>query len=307
MKKVDEFYIFDAIHERFVPAWYELSFRKKLTEGDIRCDAPVFVLRIYRKIIDTLFKKTAELARLDVWMPLRSTFLFERVPRRKDEGMFHEIVIPLPQVVFETNNSCLTCGGGGKDTDIGAMCRMCDGTGHVLEYRWDDARILCHRLEILLSALRHIDCCVSGTAPQLFTVKIFFGQGRPLGSWMLGGDVTPAFAGWLSSLPVRENIKEATTAMIVAYNYIVGAHMKEDDSGFRTWAEKNGGFYIQCPGNACNIYPSRVRADFQSLAAGNYEGYEWECHNVDSPLQQLTLLAGLAALHDLARKAAHDD
>jgi hypothetical protein len=31
-------------------------------------------------------------------------------------------------------------------------------------------------------------------------------------------------------------------------------------------------------------------------------GFEFSCHNTDTPMQQLTILASLAALHDLVRK-----
>ena len=46
---------------------------------------------------------------------------------------------------------------------------------------------------------------------------------------------------------------------------------------------------------ACGLNPSHDHMDIG-------QGYEFSCHNTDTPAQQLTLLAGLAALHDLVRK-----
>ncbi len=60
----------------------------------------------------------------------------------------------------------------------------------------------------------------------------------------------------------------------------------------------DGFITIDCPGNACGIHPDHNAG----LRIEKDEGYEFTCHNVDSPAQQLTLLAGLAALHDKARK-----
>ena len=68
-----------------------------------------------------------------------------------------------------------------------------------------------------------------------------------------------------------------------------------DESSF--WVRlKNGRLIMNCPGDACGIHPENWYEE-------NDKGYEFNCHNVDSPMQQITLLAGLAALHDEARRA----
>ena len=53
---------------------------------------------------------------------------------------------------------------------------------------------------------------------------------------------------------------------------------------------------FDCPGNACGIHPTEVDLRY------DLGGYEFSCHNVDSPAQQMALIVGLAALHDMARK-----
>jgi|GEM_PF-1068298 len=59
-----------------------------------------------------------------------------------------------------------------------------------------------------------------------------------------------------------------------------------------------GRFSFRCFGDACDVsmYPDQMlSADWRVPAA-------FACHNLDSAHQQLTLIAGLAALHDLAVK-----
>ncbi len=55
-----------------------------------------------------------------------------------------------------------------------------------------------------------------------------------------------------------------------------------------------GSLMIETPGNACGI-----NADWDCESG---KGYEFSSHNVGSPAQQLSLLVGLATLHDLVRQ-----
>ncbi len=66
---------------------------------------------------------------------------------------------------------------------------------------------------------------------------------------------------------------------------------------FQADLKNGGGLCMSCPGDACGIHPS----DWYDV--GKESGYRFSCHNTDNYMQQLTLLSGLACLHDLARKA----
>lgn len=68
--------------------------------------------------------------------------------------------------------------------------------------------------------------------------------------------------------------------------------MSEDIHGRIT---EDGRFTLTCPGNACDvsIYPDGFYGSEDGLPA--YFG----CHNLDAPEQQLTLVVGLAVLHEL--------
>ena len=60
-----------------------------------------------------------------------------------------------------------------------------------------------------------------------------------------------------------------------------------------------GWLNTDCPGNACGLNPS-LDAEYDMKKPCH--GYKFSCHNVDTAAQQLTLLAGVAALHDKARQ-----
>lgn len=64
------------------------------------------------------------------------------------------------------------------------------------------------------------------------------------------------------------------------------------------WVRENGAFSLNCFGDACDlsIYPDSYNGE-------NYVSVEFGCHNLDSADQQLTLLAGLAKICELAREA----
>jgi hypothetical protein len=62
------------------------------------------------------------------------------------------------------------------------------------------------------------------------------------------------------------------------------------------WIQTSGAFSLNCFGNACDlsVYPDQVHE-------GDDGPTEFSCHNLDSADQQLTLLAGLAKIYELAR------
>jgi hypothetical protein len=60
----------------------------------------------------------------------------------------------------------------------------------------------------------------------------------------------------------------------------------------------DGRFILRCPGNACDIaiYPDNV------YDASGVHGTDFSCHNLDTALQQITLLAGLVTLVQTVEK-----
>jgi hypothetical protein len=93
--------------------------------------------------------------------------------------------------------------------------------------------------------------------------------------------------------------KEITKAMQDAWKAVAG---KE---GAR-WAREcygqvmpDGRFILSCVGNACDLAIYHDQLPFDGIAR---ESVDFGCHNLDTAAQQLTLLAGLAKLCELARK-----
>lgn len=85
-------------------------------------------------------------------------------------------------------------------------------------------------------------------------------------------------------------------AMKTAYKRMFGPDHIDEYSFHAYVAYKGGWLNVGCPGNACGLNPTSQGVTEKG------KGYEFACHNVDTPAQQITLLAGLAALHDKARK-----
>ena len=81
-------------------------------------------------------------------------------------------------------------------------------------------------------------------------------------------------------------MSEITKAAKSTYQHLFCELRYYSDFNFRAYVgSKNGGVVFDCPGDACGVYPSI-----------------WPSKNVDNAAQQITLLAGLAARHDKARR-----
>ncbi|MCX6731489.1 MAG: hypothetical protein NTX55_00665, partial [Candidatus Parcubacteria bacterium] len=131
--------------------------------------------------------------------------------------------------------------------------------------------------------------------PQLLVVETMFRKEMHGGS--LWGEYSVPLVNWLSALGnERTEITDMTQAMIVAYTHMMGDKFLSCHDFWAVVENQRGWLNVNCPGNACGLNPSCGH----EWKYG--DGYEFTCHNVDSPVQQLTLLAGLAALHDRARR-----
>ncbi|MFO0704845.1 MAG: hypothetical protein U0517_02620 [Candidatus Andersenbacteria bacterium] len=118
----------------------------------------------------------------------------------------------------------------------------------------------------------------------------------------LGADVA-ALARWqlCHASSVRGAlVKSVRAAMSEAYGVLRDRRLVflED---FRVKLEQ-GLLNLTCPGNACGLVPecptSPVATSAEQFVTNERIGYELVPHNTDSPLQQLTLLAGLAQLDE---------
>jgi hypothetical protein len=121
----------------------------------------------------------------------------------------------------------------------------------------------------------------------------------------MGGSISPLLLEWLKRhaaqgdgntyVPLPAPVVSAMRATWMAVAYDDMGRWASDCSGYTT---RDGRFSLVCFGNACDIaiYPD---GSCGSARDGNY--HRFSCHNLDRSDQQLTLLAGLAKLCEIAR------
>ena len=279
-----------------IPCWYELSWHE---------EGPAIVLRIHRDIVEDIkiipddapivahFKE--EFGFADFSGNLNEDFGFERVflfQGKKND--FTQFLIPIPVIKKETDELCERCQGSGKDEYREERdCLSCNGSCKEYIFDWQSAFGISASFTVLSAVLRFPEKTTSAPFPQLLTVETITQKGMHGGS--LGGEYSISLCRLLASLGSGADIPEMVRAMKAAYGRMLGL-TDFDGHRFRACVDYDSGWLnVDCPGDACGLHPSS-----HDIRQG--EGYEFSCHNVDSPAQQITLLAGLAALHDRARK-----
>lgn len=107
----------------------------------------------------------------------------------------------------------------------------------------------------------------------------------------INAGLSPTVCRWLSTQPEGQ-IKEIVASMKRDYRFMSGerSHIWDDE----IWAkvQRPDRLILRCPGNAACLTPEQT-------SIRPLEGYELCPGNVDSPIQQLTLLTGLAQLDQL--------
>jgi len=287
------------IRER-IPCWYELSFQK---------DKPGILLRIHNDFIahaepikeiaprveDFMehfkFKKFS--GSFDRNIGFDDCFIFNGI-----KGDFTEFFVEIPQIKKYSEKRCSRCNGSGRDEGMDDGCFNCDGTGKEYFYDWKKAFMISASFTTVLGWLDLFERETSSFLPQLMTVFTITRDEAHGGS--LGGMYSIELCDWMRVLYRRARtnyeIVEMTGAMRIAHKKIFGEINEFDE--LYTWAridDGNGWLNVSCHGDACGLNPANM--DFDGT-----RGYKFSCHNVDNPMQQLTLLAGLAALHDKARR-----
>lgn len=281
------------IHET-VPSWYELLWKE---------EPPSIGLRIHKEFIESnkidfkkapIVKYLAESLRLSAFSGnFNKDIGFGGVLKHTEErDGFGEFVAEIPQIKKKTDKKCTDCNGTGKRKyDPDKKCMFCDGSGIEWIMDWKDAFVISASFSVLTGWLKYCKIETSAPFPQLLTVDTITKEDMHGGS--LSGDISIPMRIWLESLGERVELTEMTRAMKIAYGRMFGSH---DHNMYRFDAyATNGRFIANCPGDACGLHPS-------DWYARKKEGYEFSCHNVDSPAQQITILAGLGALINRAQE-----
>lgn len=201
---------------------------------------------------------------------------------------FTEIIIPLPE---KTKKECDNCSGVGWDEWSEDECLACEGTGKRNQYDWQKAFAVVASLEMFFRFEDLSSRRTSSMLYQLMTISTYISKEDNYRlSVSIGGTISVRLRNWFAKLGDR-SIDEAVGAMKIAYDRMMGLKAYHDDY-IRAFVRQNGWFSIDCPGDRTGIYP---------LSKQDTGGYDFGDHNVDTPFQFLTILAGLAALHDKAR------
>lgn len=288
-----------------IPCWYELSWSEK---------EPAIILRVhpdFARIFPVLLQDNPSIAHYI------EKFKFEGFSgdltrdfgfaeglfiNQGEKDEFVEYLIPIPKIKVRTDNPCEDCNGTGKDPLAKELfqedreCIHCNGDGKKRLSNWKSAYAVSATFTCFFRFAHYPEKETSSPLPQLMIVETITDIGMHGGS--LGGKFSVPLVEWLSSLYQDRDtlIPEISRATKSAHKCLFGKLGYFDDHYFRAYVgSENGGLVADCPGDACGIHPS-------GWPNSKGKGYEFGSHNVDSAAQQITLLAGLAALHDRARR-----
>lgn len=193
---------------------------------------------------------------------------------------------------------------------VGVIERNENGLVFSITYHWPVVKEIALTVHTLMSVLQAIQNDGRGSnGSQLSSTQTRVESNGPH-AHALGGFVYQPFVAWLLQHPEQRNTRitnDIVKGMREAWRSL-STPMSEDPNGLDLgqWESDcgahigtNGRFSLHCFGNACDlsIYPDHVYDDLSKLPR-----VEFSCHNVDSPQQQLTLLAGFARMCELVRK-----
>ena len=300
MRMQTKFFLIDYEN---MPCIYDLSWNKKI---------PAIILKIHKSVI-----KSCPDLRKSFYVPyFVKNFGFEFFDQFKEnligdlyfgfdqccrkigeENRFWIFEIPIPAIKEWLNENCDECNGFGKDKHK-EKCLYCDGTGREKVFKTKRAYAICASLCLLFefASLRFekkykTECDFS----QLVSIETVIRHGFHGAS--LGGVYSIPLAKFLASFEPNTEICEMTKAMTVAHKKMFRKLDRFDRCS--TWAKvayKNGWLNVGCEGDACGLHPADGSGPEKDV------GYKFSSHNVDTPMQQIILIAGLAALCDKARK-----
>lgn len=214
----------------------------------------------------------------------------------KTNDHFFGFEIELPSFKNSKKECCELCEGSGIDPDLANECLQCEGTGHEVYYDWPTITLVTANISLLTSLVSYngLKRDTPSAETQLLSFMIFAQKD----DYSIGGEYSTALVDWFRRLG-EQALDEAEATMIKAWRAMMGSADIHNQRQIRAKVSgANGGCNISCPGNACGLDPIGIEIP-------KIGGYKFSCHNLDSPVQQLTLLAGLAAVEMQARRELH--
>lgn len=211
------------------------------------------------------------------------------IPIDAEGPQFAEFLVPYPQI-DRVAGACDRC----ADYDGTEHCIACQGTGERREIDWKAAHAISVSLHLFFHMVQFPDALPIGDDPQFMEIEVSAGKGRA----GISGEFGLPLRAWLSSRLPNSRIDQMERAMMQAHRRLFGIAESGDSPvdalQLRAGIDfRDGWLNMSCPGfsGGCGVSP--VQGSFHS------PGYQFMSHSMDTPMQTLTMLAGLAALHDM--------
>jgi len=161
------------------------------------------------------------------------------------------------------------------------------------EIDWNSIFEVAAPLSMIFRQLSTLQLATDSGFPQMTEIRLDSSRSNENPIFV---DVRPALSKWIHNNIGRGQEPVIAKVMQNTYVYMHGSQYVHDYN-FNVWFRQPHRIDLQCPGNACSLNPS---ATYYSDRIG--EAFELTPHNVDDPIQQLTLLSGLAKIDKLAHE-----
>lgn len=213
----------------------------------------------------------------------------------------HRFRIPVLPFRKQTDRKCRDCHGSGK-TQFDNRCMHCNGAGFDEDICWDQVTEVSKSVSLLSDRLLgFVTGDTKTTSKKLQVMAPFTGVTETY--FPISGYFSPIFVKWLKSKRgYRSDPGDSVASAMISVWKVMEA-VKGDDlypyDERQFWWEthESGWLNISCPGDACGIHPGTSYVDPK-----RDNGYDFSCHNMDNPMQQMVLMAALAQLEMNCRK-----
>jgi hypothetical protein len=201
----------------------------------------------------------------------------------------------LPVVIRHVRKPCPDCKGE-KQNEFGTSCSHCSGSGLMTIHSWKPSYALAFSVQLLLLQLQwEPKRKVELKEKQLLSVGLVTDK-SPLNGGSVYSTFSPALIDFLRKQNLDTKFPNLVDPMIRTHFHMwrkFGRKTAMDTHGFNAYQPLPGNLILGVPGNACDLCQSPY---VQEIEEGM--GAEFTPHNMDSQIQQFSILTGLAALCD---------
>lgn len=188
------------------------------------------------------------------------------------------------------------------ECDLPALFSDIKADTYTSEERWDRAYGLSATWSLLMAGLGQIGSIYMSPLDglQLLEVELGVNKERGMHSCPILAGLSVTTLDWLRGQGEERRHRVIGACMLEAHHRMRQYDRSDDWVNGRTYAmiRQPARIDFGCDGDACGLNPSH---DY-GYDLRHQKGYELFPHNVDTPMQQMVLLVGIAALNCLVRK-----